>query len=149
MTNEELKRDLSDSEILLLTIIGEARGEPVEGQIAVANVILNRSKIRNMSIKDVCLQKYQFSCWNESDPNRAFLIELANKVLKNHYNFYEEYKQIQWIVDGVISSKVSDNTKGRDHYLTTKLFESDKSPSWAENPKSSVLKIGSHVFLRV
>ena len=148
MTNDELKEKLTDSEILFLTIVGEARSESVEGQIAVANVIVNRSKYRKLSIKDVCLQRLQFSCWNEDDPNRQVLIEEAKKMLIGEYS-EESYKQIQWIVDGVVGDKINDNTRGRDHYMTTSLFNSNERPNWAKTPKNDPIKIGNHTFLNV
>lgn len=46
---------------LALAIFYEARGEPELGQIAVAQVILNRAEIRDMSACDVLVEKGQFS----------------------------------------------------------------------------------------
>jgi len=148
MTNDEMKKELSESEIMFLTIIGEARGEPIEGQVAVANVIMNRSKIRKQYIKDVCLADRQFSCWNQNDPNRRILDILADEMMKGEYN-YDKYKQIQWVVDGILSNKLKDNTKGRDYYMTNSLFNSDSKPSWSKAPKTTPIKIGSHIFLNV
>lgn len=56
------------------TIWAEARGEPLEGQIAVANVILNRARQGGWwgdDVVKVCRKPKQFSCWNNGDPNRA------------------------------------------------------------------------------
>jgi len=148
MTNDEIKKQFNDSEVMFLTIVGEARSEPIEGQVAVANVILNRSRKRGQSVKDVCLSPKQFSCWNEDDPNRALLIAIAHQMLKGSYEF-PDYQQIQWVVDGIFSDKIRDNTRGRDHYMTTYLFNSDKRPSWAKTPKADPIRIGSHTFLSV
>jgi spore germination cell wall hydrolase CwlJ-like protein len=148
MTNKELKHDLSDREILVLTIVGEARGEPIEGQIAVANVIVNRALRRKISVKDVCLAPKQFSCWNENDSNRPLLEELAKEFIRGEYQL-KDYKQIQWIVEGILEGKLSDNTKGSDHYMTTSLFNSDKRPKWASAPLKDPIIIGNHVFLNV
>lgn len=54
------------------TVYAEARGEPREGQIAVANVIINRALANKSywggsSIAGVCRQPYQFECWNGKD----------------------------------------------------------------------------------
>jgi hypothetical protein len=148
MTNEELKEKLSDSEILFLTIVGEARGESIEGQVAVGNVIVNRALKRQKSIKEICLSPFQFSCWNENDPNRKVLISLAEIILKGNYNF-PDYKQIQWIVEGLLGGKLKDNTRGSDHYMTSSLFNSDKRPSWARAPLKDPIVIGNHTFLNV
>lgn len=73
---------LSDAQIMALTIYGEARGESVEGQIAVGSVILERVDHRNWdgkTIREVCLKKWQFSCFNENDPNYGKLLHIAEQ----------------------------------------------------------------------
>lgn len=56
---------LSAEELLLLRkiVMAEAEGEPYEGKVAVANVVLNRLRSANFpnTIKDVIYQKHQFS----------------------------------------------------------------------------------------
>lgn len=74
---------------LARTIWGEARGEPLEGQIAVAQVILNRwehgpdkwwnsgrIEAQRGTIAGTCLSPWQFSCWNDGDPNLPKLQKL-------------------------------------------------------------------------
>lgn len=46
---------------LALTVFQEARGEPLMGQRAVATVVLNRSRIRNLDTCEVLLERGQFS----------------------------------------------------------------------------------------
>lgn len=46
---------------LALTVFHEARGEPILGQQAVAQVVLNRARIRNMTPCEAVLEKGQFS----------------------------------------------------------------------------------------
>jgi hypothetical protein len=68
-----------DRDILARTIFGEARGEGVAGQIAVAWTIRNRvndGKDKSWwgeGYAGVCQKPYQFSCWNKNDPNFAYL----------------------------------------------------------------------------
>lgn len=50
--------------IIADTIYKEAAGEPLLGKVAIATVIYNRSKERKLSLEQVCLQRKQFSCWN-------------------------------------------------------------------------------------
>ncbi|MEF2967601.1 cell wall hydrolase [Paenibacillus sp. M1] len=56
---------LDDEELLLLQkiVMAEAEGEPYEGKVAVANVVLNRLRSANYpdTIKEVIYQKSQFS----------------------------------------------------------------------------------------
>jgi spore germination cell wall hydrolase CwlJ-like protein len=75
----------SQRDVVAMTILGEARGEGKAGMYAVACVIAQRSiewKRNGKSItpKQVCLQEWQFSCWNKNDPNRKKLPTL----LKTH-----------------------------------------------------------------
>ena len=59
---------------LALTIYHESRGEPVSGQYAVAEVVVNRSQERNLSICDVVYEKNQFS-W----------VKAHNSIPSNHF----------------------------------------------------------------
>ena len=68
-----------DRDILARTLWGEARGESLAGQIAVAWTIRNRvndGKDKSWwgeGYAGVCQKPYQFSCWNRNDPNFAYL----------------------------------------------------------------------------
>src|SRR5262249_10289780 len=75
-----LKVRFDDLSIMARTVYGEARCEPPEGQLAVAHVILNRvqSAVRwGSNIGEVCLKRWQFSCWNPGDRNRELLSRLG------------------------------------------------------------------------
>lgn len=138
---------LFPNEILTLTLYGEARGEAIEGQIAVANVIMNRfisNRSKYKTIIDVCLEPKQFSCWNVGDPNRVKLGLLVDQISEG-YDVAKIDSQLAWIAAGIISRSIRDNTKGSNHYMTTDLYLSDKKPSWANNPKSTKV-IGNHTF---
>jgi len=54
----------NEAEVIALTLLGEARGEGKAGMYAVACVIKQRSINRNLSLKRICLERKQFSCWN-------------------------------------------------------------------------------------
>lgn len=59
---------------LALTVFFEARGEPEIGQIAVAEVVVNRAEAKNTSICSVIKEKGQFSWvsrWNGNMPTGA------------------------------------------------------------------------------
>jgi len=59
------------SDIVVMTIFFESRGEPIEGQVAIYDLIRNRSIERSLSMDAICLQRYQFSCWNNRSPERV------------------------------------------------------------------------------
>jgi hypothetical protein len=59
---EVVEKSYSDDDLFWLSrvVSSEAKGEPLEGQIAVANVVLNRCRISSKSIKDIIFEKGQF-----------------------------------------------------------------------------------------
>jgi hypothetical protein len=143
---------LSNEEILGLTIIGEARGEPIQGQVAVGCVIRNRlhnKPDKYRSYHDVCLKPKQFSCWNANDPNSSILMELAQKLITGAILNDPYYGQPMFVANGIVSWKILDNTLGARNYMTTALFNSEQRPNWARFPKTDPIKIGNHSFLNV
>ncbi|WP_350649525.1 cell wall hydrolase [Pseudomonas sp. HY13-MNA-CIBAN-0226] len=132
-----------DRDILARTLWGEARGESLAGQIAVAWTIRNRvfdGKARSWwgeGYSGVCQKPYQFSCWNKSDPNYVFLIGIKQIV-------FRELAQARIAADQVIDGKVDDPTGGATHYHATTM---PKAPAWALKAKQT-LKLGRHVFFK-
>jgi len=59
------------SEIPIETIAREASGESFEAQVWVASVIKTRMSERKQTAEQVCLAKWQFSCWNEGARQKA------------------------------------------------------------------------------
>ena len=72
---QELTRE---QEIIAMTILGEARGEGEAGMYAVGCLIKQRKQNSSgkLSYSQICLKKWQFSCWNPNDPNRSQLKKL-------------------------------------------------------------------------
>lgn len=135
--------DLPADVVLALLIWGESRGEPVEGSIAVANVVRNRVLRSGHDWRRVCLAPYQFSCFNPDDPNLPKVHRAAIVLMSGEPT--PELLQAQWIAHGVIAGVVMDNTRGSQNYLTTALLHRTP-PSWAlDRPILAV--IGSHSFL--
>lgn len=146
MTVESLLPD----ETLALTIWGEARGESVEGQIAVANVIMNRwrnNPEKYKSVKEVCFEPKQFSCWNDNDPNREKLRILSDQLDRGVVP--SQIKQQLYIARGILGFNLLDNTKGSRNYVTRNLYDSENRPSWAKHPITDPIRIGNHVFFNV
>ncbi len=150
MTTKDILKGLSDLEALFLTIYGEGRGEPVEGQIAIGNVIKNRLSRAplNTTYKDICLADKQFSCWNENDPNYPLLIELGTILIHGDSPKDIVLRQCVCVARGIKDDEILDNTHGALNYMTTQLFHSNKRPAWAINAKV-VKPIGNHSFLVV
>ena len=115
------------------TVYGEARGEGEKGMQAVANVIMNRVKKGGWygaSIKDVCLKPYQFSCWNEGDPNREKILNATPAQLKT----------ARRISEAVINGTLPDITGGATNYHAKSV-----KPYWAAS-MTKTATIGSHIF---
>lgn len=120
--------------VMAQTIWGEARGEPVLGQRAVAAVIWNRAQHGQQSLTKVCKQPYQFSCWLPSDPNRKLLEGLtpvADAVFA---------ACLHLAVDCVAGKTPSPVGKARWFHATWM-----EPPSWAAS-LVRVRRIGGHIF---
>lgn len=125
---------MENIDILAKTIYGEARGETVQGQYAIALVIMNRFKSKKWyagaTVAATCLKKWQFSCWNESDPNSAIIKKLTKEQLQPYY----------LIAENVIKGNCIDITNGATHYHTKNIH-----PQWARGKKPCAT-IGNHIF---
>ena len=116
-------------DVIAATLILESGGEYSLGSMqAVHEVIVNRSIKRRISKAEVCLQSYQFSCWNTGT--------LASKlaIAKRHPRWTEACV--------IVASKVTNYTKGADHYHADYC-----KPYWAKHMKVTVV-IGRHIFYR-
>ena len=127
--------DESDVLVMAQTIWGEARGESNEGQYAIGHVIKNRFDSNKWfsadSLEGVCKKKWQFSCWNEDDPNKEKMEKLTQEDIKD---FIEIAKSV---LDGSKESNVGKAT----HYYADYI----KEPKWAEG-KTPITKTGVHHF---
>lgn len=130
----------NDIEILAKTIYGEARGEPLLGQKAVACVIMNRYKARKWfsrpTIAETCQfcvkgsKWHQFSCWNEGDPSFKVIQKASEVQLLPFKNIAERF------VDG----QEKDFLCGACHYHALNCL-----PAWAKGKKADFM-IGHHLF---
>lgn len=126
---------------IALTVYQEAGGEPFEGQLAVANVIVNRMGTKNTAV-DVVLSPFQFSCWNTDSRTRAALDTLDAVAWERSLAAAAGalYRGVLGLVDP---------TKGATHYLNEAvvLKAAGKLPSWF-NEANVTARIGRHTFLR-
>lgn len=111
----------------------EARGEGSAGQIAVAQVIVNRKNSKGFpnTIAGVIDAKSQFSYTN--DP----------KVKVGTYSETAAYQKALAVASGTLSGSYKDQVGGAVNYLNpTKATDL----SWSGNLGSGAVKIGNHVF---
>lgn len=126
------------AKVLARTIYGEARGEGRQGMHAVANVIINRTLVGGWwgdDVISVALKPWQFSAWNENDPNRAVIADLEPGDNPTFDVAYE----IAW---AALNGNLPDITGGATHYHTHAV-----SPAWRD-PNKVTATIRGHVFYR-
>ncbi len=126
-------------ETLTYTILGEARGEGVEGMSMVANVIRNRAEsgLFPSNPYDVALEPSQFSTHNAKGGNQT---STRAEVPKGS----PLYSQAETIVRDVIYGDNPGDPTGGSLYYHTK----DVSPTWAPKVKTSYGTItqGAHIY---
>lgn len=130
----------NDTDVLARTIYGEARGESVSGMEAVASVVLNRVAFSNRhgrywwgnTIADVCQHPWQFSCWNQNDPNYRLLSKISDTDLI--------FCICKRIAGRAVSGLLEDKTNRATHYHTRNVW-----PAWAKG-KIPCAEIGHHFF---
>lgn len=122
--------ELSAEELLLLQkiVMAEAEGEPYEGKVAVANVVLNRLRSANFpdTITEVIYQKHQFS-------------PVANGRLKRVNPNEETIKSVNAALHG--HKAVQDDTY---FFLSLKLAQD----LTVHHSRTFVKKIGNHSFYK-
>jgi len=122
-------------DVLGITIWREARGAGTAAMVAVYHVIKNRAtdpeKRWPQDMDKVCLQAYQFSCWNTNDPQRNKYPEPGDL----------QYQQIQQVISAVENP---DPTEGANFYYDTSIAP----PDWTDQ-HSPVATIGSLRFYKL
>lgn len=103
--------------------------------LAVACVIVNRAKLKDARLADICLKPFQFSCWNETDPNKTKMEILTPDDMAYRQALIAVLKAIDLPPD-------DDLTRGSTHYHA--LFA---IPWWAKSMEERATIYG-HRFYR-
>jgi len=141
MSTQRLRLEFDDLVVAARTVWGEARGEAFGGKVAVACVIANRALRPGRTwwgdtVTEVCRAKWQFSCWNEDDPNRP-------KMLMEPANSPAMVDCIGAVLHATqIAGGAADPVKGACHYH---VHDMRARPKWAEGREPDVI-IGAHAF---
>lgn len=137
---------MTDTDYAVLTVFGEAAGEPIEGKIAVACIIRNRlhSGRWGTSYESVCLAPSQFSCWASvgGDANYKRLMKLKAQMDGGFPINDPVFAETRWVVEGVVHGIVRDRVHQATHYFATSMPE---IPKWARG-QVPVDRIGGQVF---
>ena len=121
-----------DFDKMTRAVLGEAQGQPVDGQAGVAHVILNRAEKSGKSPASEVMRKGQF----ESLPK-----------FKDYDPKSPEYQRARELVSAAAGGFIADPTGGATHFyapdLQSKLGR--KPPTWATD-KTKTVEIGGHHF---
>ena len=125
-----------DRQIAALTIFCEASGEPHDGKVAVAATFFNRLKTGRFgkTIAAVCLQRYQYSEWNDDRGDNANLIrgaETSDLLMADCLLAFDE------------AAAGTDPSLGATHYYAVSI----PAPAWAATGTETV-QIGHHKFFK-
>lgn len=125
---------------LALNIYHEARGEPHDGQLAVAYVTMNRvaSPRYPQTVCEVVWQRRQFSWTHDRRSDAPRDTRAWGKAMRIASFIYNNYFRFQQVTKGA-----TDMTKGALFYFAPRKV----SPYWTKNMVATTA-IGSHVFLR-
>ena len=128
------------ADILARTVWGEARGDGRLGMSAVACCILNRAahpRWWGRDVLGVCLQPWQFSCWNADDPNLPKMRAVDGSD--------PQFAIAQDIARTALQGGLADLTEGADSYYDILM---PQAPIWAARATPTVT-ILHHRYMRV
>lgn len=115
----------NDCKHIAEAVYHEARGEGKQGMVAVANVIMNRTKSRNISAAAVVQQPRQFSYRGKRN------LSFSDK---------KSYELACAIANDAVNNRLKDITKGATYFRSG-------GGSWGKSIKHTVT-IGSHRFFK-
>jgi len=122
-------------DILIKTILGEARGEGTTGMAAVAHNILNRAKSGRYPSDpaEVALEPKQYSTWNSGEGgNNPGQFKPGSKA----------YETAAQVLERVVGGEIPDMTGGALQYHAKSV-----TPYWADEANTNgSLRVGNHVF---
>jgi len=128
--------------VVALTILGEARGEGVNGMYAVACIIERRMQEStvNHTAAEVCLQPWQFSVWNAGKGK-------VKKESQLHYLWESKSKDYARQLARVVCNKDKDLQHSVIAYANH-YHRYDAKPSWTKKVKP-VAKVKNHFFFKL
>jgi spore germination cell wall hydrolase CwlJ-like protein len=132
--------DVVDAHWMALTMWGEGRGEGEPGMRAVGHVIHNRwqAKRHGAFVTDTVSQAWQFSAWNQGDPNRTAMLNID--ALPPGSRDHRLWLDAKRIAAEILAGRSADPTGGALFYHTVAV-----QPSWSRGLVPAA-QIGKHLF---
>ena len=131
-----VQRPSTELHCLAEALYFEARGEPIQGQRAVAEVIINRVKSNNYpdTICGVTRQGGYSSNWCQF----SYYCDGLTEQIHEHHVYDRILKLSQTVMHGMLDN----STSGATHYHNLNV-----NPKWASN-LTVTARIGRHIFYR-
>jgi N-acetylmuramoyl-L-alanine amidase len=131
------QRQSAAIECLAMNIYHEARGEPIAGQYAVAEVTLNRTHAHGFpgSVCQVVYQKH----WNPRRKENVYAFSWTGLAVTTNHNS-AAWRQAREIARTVLSHGRKPTMQGALYYHNTEV-----KPTWAHHHKRLAI-IGHHIF---
>lgn len=129
--------EMSERDILAMTIQAEAGGEGYDGMLAVGAVMDNRLKSGKFggTFKDVALAPGQFSAWNSLTGYAKGEGGIDMSRVKPSEDAYA-------VADEILSGKYSNPVGGATHYYNPNVAD----PKWGQKSGGNWTPLGNHVF---
>jgi len=147
--NRDKLLDLSEVELLARLIWGEARGESLQGKVAVGCVVWNRVNHATgrygRTWRNVMLKPWAFSCfWQDLGKNPQFDQIISDKYFATLQGTFSEIERIRVIADMVRGGLTTDPTGKATHYHVADM---QHPPYWADSDQmKATVMIGNHKF---
>lgn len=142
---QDIFATLTPTQLFALAIYGEARGERMEGQIAVGTVILLRQSTGKWGdMKKVILSPWQFSCFNPSDIQYRPLKKIARSLSDPKYKKPKSLEEAFILARGMRDGYIKKHKKLEDNFVLH-FKTAAVNPKWAKKMRK-VTVIGNHEF---
>jgi spore germination cell wall hydrolase CwlJ-like protein len=146
LVNPPTVAQMTEVKCLATMVYGEARGERMAGQVAVAYSAVNRAQGKK-SLCDVVLAPMQYSIFNNNPALRAAALSLHVQPAQKNIIDQNSWSQAMHVAYLVAEKKVADPTRGSTFYLAPAVMKQRgwAYPRWARQYKM-VAAVDNHHF---
>jgi spore germination cell wall hydrolase CwlJ-like protein len=141
------KVDPTEHKCLATMVYGEARGEAIQGMVAVAYTAVNRAAKK--TVCDVVLAPKQYSIFNNNPALQAAATSLHVEPNQKNVIDRESWERSLKVAQDVLERRVPDPTNGATHYLAPKVMKikNYRYPKWSKKYELVVV-IDNHKFYK-
>jgi N-acetylmuramoyl-L-alanine amidase len=156
MSDAVLIAQLTPTQVVALTLYGEARGASDALRIGIAGAIRNRVLAQRprwgLTAADVCRKPAQFSCWSPAGgaPNYHAVMEAAQLLVAGGQPKHAPLKACLVLGAEVVTSVLADTVHGATHYYSPGgMVPRDRVPAWAIGLEPVAVIDGTRFFAGV